>query len=175
MDGNQGFEDPGWGLSRASRRANTAALITLRFRFLSQLLAPLLLFVVLAGVLGRFGHVDGTIALIVILLGLLGVALALVIPTRSLDVSDAAMLAASYRVRLFLALALNEIPLLIAFVLCFLRGEWWPYAFDLPFFLVGMAMIAPGRNNLARLQRRIQEQGSRLSLVRAIAYPPSEP
>jgi hypothetical protein len=99
----------------------------------------------------------------------------MVMSGRSLDVSDAAKLAASYRVHLFLAFALNEIPLLIAFILCFLRGEWWPYLFDLPFFLVGMAIIAPSRNNLARRQRRIQEQGSGLSLLRAIAYPGSQP
>jgi ribose/xylose/arabinose/galactoside ABC-type transport system permease subunit len=118
--------------------------------------------------------VDWNIALVVILLGLIGVVLAIVISARSLDLSDAAKLAASYRVQLFLAFALNEIPLLIAFIVCFLRGEWWPYLFDLPFFLVGMTIIAPGRNNLARRQRRIQEQGSGLSLVRAIAYPAPE-
>jgi hypothetical protein len=42
----------------------------------------------------------------------------------------------------------------ISFVLCFIRSEWWPYLFDLPFFLIGMAIIAPGRANLARQQRR---------------------
>jgi hypothetical protein len=175
MDSSHGFEDPGWGPSRASRRANSPGLIALRFRFLSLLLAPLFLLVVLAPTLGKFGHVDWSIALFVTLLGLIGVVLAIVISARSLDISDAAKLAASYRAHLFLAFALNEIPLLIAFILCFLRGEWWPYLFDLPFFLVGMAIIAPGRNNLARRQRRIQEQGSGLSLLRAIAYPASEP
>jgi hypothetical protein len=48
MDSNQGFEDPGWGFSRASRLANSPGLIALRFLFLSQLLAPLLLLVVTA-------------------------------------------------------------------------------------------------------------------------------
>jgi hypothetical protein len=114
------------------------------------------------------------IALIVILLGVLGIALATVISARSLDITDAPKLAASYRAHLFSAFALNEIPLLIAFVLCFLRGEWWPYLFGLPFFFVGMAIIAPGRTNLARQQRRIQEQGSGLSLLRAIAFPADE-
>jgi hypothetical protein len=171
MDRNRDFQDPGWGLSRASRRENSPGLIILRFLFLSQLLAPLLLLVVLAGALGQFGRIDWHIALVVILLGVLGVALAIVISARNLDISDAWKLAASYRAHLFLAFALNEIPLLIAFILCFLRGEWWPYLFDLPFFLVGMAIITPSRGNLARQQRRIQEQGSGLSLMRAIAHP----
>ncbi|MEA2508059.1 MAG: hypothetical protein QOG21_141 [Actinomycetota bacterium] len=67
---------------------------------------------------------------IVILLGVLGIALAIVISARSLDITDAHKLAASYRAHLFLAFALNEIPLLIAFILCFLRGEWWPEGYQ---------------------------------------------
>lgn len=86
-----------------------------------------------------------------------------------MSTTDARSLAESYRSNLLLGIALNQAPLLLSFLLCFITDELWPYLLDLPFYLIGMALIAPGRRNLNRRQKQISAQGSALSLGRALS------
>jgi hypothetical protein len=93
--------------------------------------------------------------------------------TRPLDATSPPKLAASYNANFFLGFALNEMPLLIAFAICFMLNERWPFVLALPFHLLGMALIAPGPRNLERRQQEIRKQGSSYSLGRALKDPPT--
>jgi hypothetical protein len=81
-------------------------------------------------------------------------------------------LGTSYRTRFFKAFIANEIPLLVALVTAMVRQELWPYFIELPFFIVGMTIIAPSKKNIARDQEELAASGSRLSLRGALMAPP---
>jgi hypothetical protein len=147
-------------------------VVATRLVFLSLLLSALLILYVLTFVIERVGAPDAALASMVVFLGIGGIAAAAWTANRKLDIANASALAQSYRANFFLGFALNQAPLLISFVLCFMREELWPYLVDLPLYLIGMMLIAPSRRNLERRQEQIHRHGSTLSLGRALSHLP---
>jgi hypothetical protein len=92
---------------------------------------------------------------------------------RPLRTMDEMALLASYRTNLFLAIAFAEAAALAGFVATFVSGEWWVYLVGLTFGLIGMARVAPTSGNLDRLDERVREQGSPLSVRRALLRGPA--
>lgn len=180
---SQPFEDPGWlpaikgvgvGGLRGTKGAEIDGVVVIRLLFLSLLMAALLILFVLTFIIEAIGVPDPALASVVVVLGIAGVILAAWTANRKLDISSASALADSYRTNFFLGFALNEAPLLMSFVFCFLREELWPYLLALPLYLIGMALIAPGRRNLERRQAQLHGQGSTLSLGRALSSLPRQ-
>jgi len=91
---------------------------------------------------------------------------------RPLSCGDLAGLAASYRTRYFLAIALSEAIALFAFVATFVTGQWWLYWVFLPVALFGFMRLAPTRAHLELAQEQLRLQGCSLSLVRALRQMP---
>jgi hypothetical protein len=172
------YEDPGWrpafkrlglgGLRRSPQAGMDGVMIT-RLIFLALLLSALLILYVLVFIIDRVGTPDVTLGSMVLVLGIGGVAASAWTANRQLDINSASALAESYRTNFFLGFALNQAPLLMSFVFCFTEEELWPYLVDLPLYLIGMALIAPSRRNLARRQEQVQHQGSTLSLGRSLS------
>jgi hypothetical protein len=172
----QPYEDPGWLLSFSRlhpgpRRKGAAVdgVVLLRVVFLAFLLAVLMILFVLGFIIPSIGTPDLPLGSLVVLLGFLGIGAAAWTTNRELEISSPSAVAASYRTHFFLGFALVEAPLMMSFVLCFLRQRTWPYLIALPLYLVGMALIAPSRRNLERRQEQISQRGSNLSLGRALA------
>jgi hypothetical protein len=90
---------------------------------------------------------------------------------RPLDCSDLASLAASYRTRFFLRMALSEAIALFAFAATFIVDQWWIYWLFLPFTLYGFRRNAPTTRHLSVDQERLQLAGCNLSLVLALREP----
>ncbi len=178
---SQPYEDPGWLRAFKTRRtgglsgtkgADVDGVVIMRVLFLSLTLAALLILFVLTFIFEEVGVPDPALGSVVVGLGVAGVAAAAWSANRKLDTSTASALAESYRSNFFLGFALNEAPLLTSFVFCFIQDELWPYLVALPLYLVGMALIAPGRRNLERRQEQVHRQGSTLSLGRALSSVP---
>ena len=108
-------------------------------------------------------------------LGLLSVAAAKFGRSRKLDLSNEGALALSYRTNFFLSFALVEAPYLMAFVLTFVLDQMSVLFAALPFFVVGMALIAPLSGELRRRQQEITASGSSLSLENALRNAPTRP
>jgi hypothetical protein len=167
------YQDPGW-FNRSARTGSGVGLDGLtvfRFLFFSLSLAPLLILFVLIFIFEEVGSPEGGPAAGIVGLGCLGIGLAKWASNRKLDTTDAAALANSYRSNFFLGFTLNEMMLLIAFGLSFVGGEMWPYLVALPFFYLGMAVLAPSRRHLERKQEQLYEQGSGLNLSVSLARP----
>ncbi len=105
--------------------------------------------------------------------GLLSIAAAMFCRRRKLDVSSEEALAESYRTLFFLSFALVEAPYLAAFVLTFVVDERIVVIAALPFYLLGMFMIAPLSGEMRRRQQQITAQGSALSLEDALRKMPT--
>jgi hypothetical protein len=179
---SQPYEDPGWlpalkrvgaGRLRPPQRTGPDGVVITRLLFVTLVLAAFLLLFVLTFIVERIGEPSFGIGALVIALGLFGIASARWTANKELDTRSESALAESYRQLFFLGFALAEGPLLLSFTICMIREELWPYLVALPLYLVGMAVIAPSRRNLARRQERIQRQGSMLSLSRALSRLPS--
>jgi len=178
--------DPGWGpavqtfvvsyfslgLAGRKRQKDLDGLTITRILFLSLVLAGFLVVFVMSVIIPSFGDIETPLAIIVVVQGLAGVAGASWARNRPLDVSDAQTLAGSYRTLFFLGFSLSETPLLIAVAITFLTDDLWPVIIAFPFFVIAMALSAPGVANLARHQQRITAAGSSLSLVSALMQPP---
>ncbi len=101
----------------------------------------------------------------------IGSAVALVLQRllpRPLDGSGPETLAASYRSRLFLRIALAETCALIGFVSFVAFGPPWVYAIGLVGALVGLRFAAPTRANLRADQDALGLAGSSVSLVASL-------
>ena len=173
-------EDQGWGpvikrylfsgltLGLYARRTHgsTDGLTTIRLLFLSVVQAGILVGVVLLFIV-EVGS-PGTFELFPVILGAAEVAAVMWSRARPLNAQNERELARSYNANFFRSFALAEAPLMISAGLALWRQELWPYLACLPFFFVAMALVAPGRRNLAAQQRELQSAGASLSLTSAL-------
>ena len=174
--GPDAYEDPGWTRAMPGPfmpwRKQTDGLLTLRGIYSSLFYAGFLILYVLSAIDPGMGRVSYPLAAGVVFMGLAGIAAAHWSTRRPLNTGSSRHLAASYRESFFLGFALNEAPLMMSFVLVFIRDEMWPYLLALPFWVIGMVVLAPGKANLRRRQQQIMAQGSMLQLVPALRETP---
>jgi hypothetical protein len=175
------YVDPGWlpalakvSIARRPRAKKSApdGVLVIRVLFIAYLLSAFLILFVLTFVIDRLGTPDLELALVIVVFGIGGVVAALWTTRRELDVSSVSSLALSYRTNFFLGFAWNQAPLMLTFVLCFIRNQQWPYLAGLPLYLIGMAIIAPGVHNLECRQNQVSQRGSSLSVGRVLSLPP---
>ena len=88
--------------------------------------------------------------------------------SRPLDCSDPATLAASYRTRFFVAMALAEAIALLAFVATIATARWWVFWLAYPFAAYGQWRDAPTAAHLESDQEQLKLSGCSLSLVGAL-------
>jgi FtsH-binding integral membrane protein len=175
---SQPYDDPGWlpllrrvgqRVARRPREDELNGVMILRLLFLTMLLTPLLILLLLTLVVDGVGEPSPALGLLMLVLGLAGLAGAFWTANHKLDVGSAQGLAVSYRKNFFLGFSLTEMPLLVSFVFALTRSELWPYLAGLALFFVGMTVIAPSRRNLERRQQTVQSQGSTLPLSHALS------
>jgi hypothetical protein len=158
-----------------SRRTEPDGVIVLRVLFLALLMFSFLALFVLTFLVDRLGTPDPKLGALIAALGIVGIAGAAWASNRELDVSTASALAQSYRTHFLLAFALAQAPLVVSFLVCLVRHRQWPFLMALPFHLIGMALIAPGRRNFNRHQEQISSRGSPLSVGRSLSsFPPGK-
>jgi hypothetical protein len=87
--------------------------------------------------------------------------------------ADLAQLAAVYRTRMFLGIALVQAVALMGFVGVFIGGSLWLYCLGLALSLFGHWRVAPSRRNIERDQERLREQGISLDLTTALMTQPA--
>jgi hypothetical protein len=107
-------------------------------------------------------------AVIVAVVGLASLVLPSAIPT-ALDGSSAECLAATYKTRFFVRMAIAETVALVGFVLMFLTGSVVPFVAALPFTAVGFARAAPTDGNLQRDQDALNATGAMTDLRTALS------
>jgi F0F1-type ATP synthase membrane subunit c/vacuolar-type H+-ATPase subunit K len=177
-------DDPGWRLSwktllvvlvpnvgvRLAKNSGKDSLQMLRSVFVSFCAAVVLIGVVVL-VLGDIDPKQPdrpTLAVpIVVSVSVICLALQRFVP-RPLDCTTPASLAATYRTRFFLRVALAETCSLVAFAVYILIGPGWVYLFGLGFTLFGFAFAAPTRAKLRADQDAMYTRGCALSLVAAL-------
>jgi hypothetical protein len=140
----------------------------LRAAFLKFSIALVVFGVVLAA-LGP-GSAPAPTAIFTVIVVALG-ALSLVLPRfieKPLDCSSNAKLAASYRTRFFLRVALSEGVALWGFVGAINTGKLWLYALGLAFTAIGFLRLAPTAANLAREEQNLAVGGCPCSLIAAL-------
>jgi F0F1-type ATP synthase membrane subunit c/vacuolar-type H+-ATPase subunit K len=179
-----GHEDPGWepvfrawvsGVlrsftpMRSSQRTTDSGLTAIRLLFVA-LAATGPLYVVAFAFLAPWDAGDEGIGpLLVIGVGCLALVSDRWISRRRLDVSSPKELAHSYRRRMFLGIAVAEVPGLLAIVSSFIvSNSLWLMVVGATFSLGSLWMVAPSRRNLQVDQLRITERGSSLDIVVAL-------
>lgn len=166
------YQDPGWGPAfRAivGRRSGLDGLTALRALFLTLTLASFGILLVLMFMDKDVGSPSPWKVIGVAVLSVIGATVANRITRRKLDPAAPDKAASEYRSRFFLAYSLNDIPLLVGFVLVFVEEALWPYFVAMPIFVVGMFGIAPGKRNLEALDRNLMAQGATFSLRAQLA------
>jgi hypothetical protein len=83
-------------------------------------------------------------------------------------------IAGGYRANFFLGFMLANSAALTGFACSFVVGGHWPLATALPFFVIGMAMIAPTRGNLGRTQSELNRAGINVDLIAALNQVPTQ-
>lgn len=174
-------EDPGWRRavfsqlfpigSRKTARVLDGLTVT-RVLFVALMQAAFAGGLILVIITRRLGHPRGVPLVLVVLLALAGIGAATRLRDTPLDAKSLSELGTVYRARIFKAFIVNEIPLLVALVAGMVRQELWPYILELPFFIVGMTLIAPSQKNIGKDQGTLSASGSRLSLRAALMAPP---
>ncbi|HEX2296341.1 MAG TPA: hypothetical protein VHN37_13660 [Actinomycetota bacterium] len=171
-------QDPGWlpalklVLPAAARRAGGVdGVTTIRTLFLALTGAAFMILFVMTYVFEDVGSPDPFLAAVVVALGLAGMAGAAWTRRRPLEGNDESEVAGAYRTLFFLGFALVEVPLLLGFTLSYVQGELWPYLTELPLFVAGMTLIAPGRHNLDKRDEELRARGSVISLRHALNAP----
>lgn len=168
-----GFLIPVVGAFRARRMQGRDGLLTLRSVFLAFVLAIALIGLVVI-VLDSGSGLSGTRrdveipGLLTIAAGVTSLWLGRVIGRRPLDCATDARLAATYRTRFFLTIAVAESAALIAFVMFILTSAATLYAIGAVFTLIGFATVAPTAARLQREQEQLQTSGCRSSLLLAL-------
>ncbi len=162
-------EDPGW------RPKPGDSLTSLRFLFVAFCMAILGMGIVAAFILRDEAASDApawqSIAVITAF-GCASLAAQAFLP-RPLDGSAITSLAASYRARFFLRLAMSEAVALAAFALSIAWGPWWAFYVGAAFTLTGFARLAPTRRHLQQDQDQLSLAGCDLSLTEALRTPAS--
>jgi hypothetical protein len=110
----------------------------------------------------------GMAAVIVVAVGLGSLVLSSVIPA-TLDSSSAERLAATYKTRFFVRMAIAEAVALVGFVLMFMTGSVVPFLAALPFTAIGFARVAPTDANLQRDQDALNATGTMSDLRTALS------
>jgi hypothetical protein len=179
-------EDPGWRISPrfllllvpryvtfALRRDGSADMLSLlRDVWLSFATMMIIVGVVVIFVARTATQPAGGWVLAVALVAGLCLVAQAVVGRRTLDCSDPASLAQSYRSRFFLRTAFAELIPMCAFIATFIVGQWWLYWMYLPFALYGFALNAPTPSRVRAEQEQLALAGCSLSLVRALREPP---
>jgi len=93
---------------------------------------------------------------------------------RPLDVRSTPTVAGSYVSTVWLGIALAQSAAFFGVASVFITGDLWLYVEGLVFAILGMVLIAPTRRNIERRQRRIEAEGSSLSLLDALVATPSQ-
>ncbi len=114
----------------------------------------------------------GTFAAFVALAGIASLGGVRWVRNRELELSSPLRLRGSYSAHTILGIGLALLPMLIAFAGVLVIGSRWVYLIGMAFGLTGLALVAPSRHNIDRLQERISASGSPLSLGRALTEPP---
>lgn len=178
--------DPGWKLSpllfvpiigshlhaRRLQRSGADGIVRTRQLFASFVTALVLFAVVLVSGTVPDDQGVSTDAMPWILgVGAIGI-VALVatrrIAGRSLDCSTATMLAASYRTRFFVGIAVSESVALLGLVGAFVASSSVVYLVGGAIALVGFSFIAPTRTHLEREDEASQSRGCAISLYDAL-------
>jgi len=136
--------------------------------WVALLAASGLFFYVLGFVLPWSGP-GGWFAILVPPMGALAVARVYLIRAKTLKGDDLDQLRKGYEKRFFLGYAIINFPALAAFIGAFVQNALWVYALGIPFFLVGMIMIAPTRRQMAIDNERLRAAGSRFRVEDALA------
>ena len=152
--------------------ARRPGLSGLRLLFGQLFLAGLAILVVISRIV-PVGRPSGWLRFAVPVLGVYGIGAALWSQRRSLSTESSEALAASFRSNFFVGFALNEGPLLLAFVFSFVENQYWPYLFALPFWAIGMWTLYPSNAVLERRQQEITAAGSTLDLRSSLDAPAS--
>jgi hypothetical protein len=177
------YEDPGWVRPLTNRfmgapgtgTSGAAGVVVTRFLFMSLLGAAVAILVVTVIIIKRVGTPDLDLGLALLLLGIVGIGLAGWTTRRRLDIKSLAALAKSYRTNLFIGIAVSEWVLFVGFAFSFIRQELWPYLIVLPLYLIAMVTIAPSKRNIERRQEQVNQQGSTMSVGRALSLLPGQP
>ncbi|HEY3208797.1 MAG TPA: hypothetical protein VGL18_03260 [Actinomycetota bacterium] len=152
----------------------TGGLKPLRVVFASLFLSLFLFLLMLTFIAPRSdGEADPIwIPLFVGAYGAVSVALVRWTMMRPLDVRSARTVAGSYVSTVWLGIGLAQSPALFGFVSVFITGDLWLYVEGLVFATLDMVLIAPTRRNIDRRQRRIEADGSSVSLLEALMATP---
>jgi hypothetical protein len=181
-------DDPGWTFRWSSillvlvpqlairrlARGNTDPLVALRSLFLS-FCAAIFAISIVALVLGDItkGSVPSGVAIVLVVVAGCISLLAQRYFSRPLDCTSLGSLAASYRTRFFVRLALSDAAALVGFMFDIAVGPWWVYFIGAGFAVVGLWRLAPTRGHLAQDQASLSSTGCRWSLTEALRTPSS--
>ncbi len=182
-------DDPGWGVvwktmlksvvlgpfgwfgSRKGRRP-ADGLTAIRFLFAALLEAGILVAFVSWFIFEEWGSPSDSTVLIALPTGFLSVVGALIARNRSLDAETEEALVRSFRTNFFVGFVLCEFPYLGTFVLSFVSDTRLPVFVGLPFYVVAMTLVAPGRTYLRKTQQDIMASGSTLDLTDVLMKSP---
>jgi hypothetical protein len=170
--------DPGWWAAVRRKDPNLSGLTAIRSIYLALLLAGLVIGVVLIMIVPLEFDPAPLPIIVIVAMGITSQLMRVMMTNKAFTqetVSSGDALATAWRSDFFLGYALTDSTLLIGFVFCFVEDAIWPYVLALPFFLYGMASIAPTRANLQRLQDRVTAQGSVTSVMETLNRPMPSP
>ncbi len=169
-------EDPGWGpaLRRVipfygltARPAQQGqGLTATRILYLGVAAAIPLYWVLFSFIAPWDAGDDGIGPYLVVVVGIASIAVTSRLMRWNLDPSTPEALAASFRRRMYLAIATAEVASLFSIAASFVvSNSLWIMGVGAIFSLVGLWIAAPSKRNLATDQERLRERGSSLDLV----------
>jgi hypothetical protein len=181
------YDDPGWAhvvkallpwrWALRRRISETNGLASLRMAFGGVVLSlwpfALVLFMIQSSKPRSAPGRDRLVATVVLVVGAAAFLLIRWIRNRPLRHDDHSGLAESYRGSVLIGIALAETPALVGFTGSFFIADIWPYLLAAAISTGLLLWIAPGRREIERRQRQIQEQGSPLSLGAALVQAPA--
>jgi hypothetical protein len=181
-------EDPGWkpalkaagsafipfaGLKLAQRSGRGEGLLVVDRKILIALATAQLLFVIAFSFICPWdGGEEGMAPWIVVGVGLICLVTDVWLMRRRWTIPSEVSpkgLAGAYRTRMFIGIAIAELPALLSIVTTFvIQNSLWLIVLGAAFTLAGLWIVAPSSTNIARDQGRLREQGSTLDLTRAL-------
>lgn len=76
-----------------------------------------------------------------------------------------------FATRVFVGIAISDLPALLSFVAAFIFEEGWRYLLGLAISLVGLVLSAPSRANVERVNAKLRAQGCPHALADSLAEP----